>query len=137
MRLPRPERSARLAEGVELIRRLWTEERVTFDGKFNHVEAMELHPKPVQQPHIPIWIGARTDKAARRAARLGHHLLATIGPDPAIPYRDELKLLGRDPAKFSIAQLRVVYVAESADRAWHERAERVGEIPGPRGRPVW
>jgi len=130
LKLPRPERSARLAEGVELIRKLWTEERVTFDGRFNHVEAMELYPKPVQKPHIPIWIGARTDKAARRAARLGHHLLATIGPDPAIPYRDELKLLGRDPSKFHIAQLRVVYVAPSADQAWRDIQEHLHYMMG-------
>jgi alkanesulfonate monooxygenase SsuD/methylene tetrahydromethanopterin reductase-like flavin-dependent oxidoreductase (luciferase family) len=130
LKLPRPERSARLAEGVELIRRLWTEERVTFEGKFKQVEAMTLYPKPVQRPHPPIWIGARTEKAARRAARLGHNLLATLGPDPAIPYRDELKLLGRDPAKFSIAHLRVVYVAESADRAWQDVQDHLHYMMG-------
>jgi len=124
------ERQGRLRESITLMRRLWTEERVTFEGKFNQVEAMELYPKPVQQPHPPIWIGARTDKAARRAARLGHHLLATIGPDPAIPYRDELKLLGPDPAKFSIAQLRVVYVAESADRAWRDIQDHLNYMMG-------
>ncbi len=129
-KLARAERSARLAEGVELIRRLWTEERVSFAGKFKQVEAMSLHPKPVQQPHPPIWIGARTEKAARRAARLGHNLLATIGPDPAIPYRAELQALGRDPGKFSIAQLRVVYVAESADRAWGDIQEHLHYMMG-------
>lgn len=128
--IPRSERSARLAEGVELVQRLWTEDQVTFAGKYNRVEAMSLYPKPVQTPHPPIWIGARTEKAARRVARLGHHLLATIGPDPAIPYRAELNALGRDPDRYSIAQLRVVYVAESADRAWRDIQEHLHYMMG-------
>ncbi len=122
LKVPRPERSARLSEGIELIRRLWTEPSVTFSGRFTQVQELSLYPKPVQRPHPPIWIGARTEKAARRAARMGFHLMATLGPDPAIPYYDELKTLGRDPAQFSVAQLRAVYVAKSADQAWEEAA---------------
>ena len=63
LNIPRKERSARLAEGLELVRRLWTEENVSFDGRFTQVKDMTLSPKPVQQPHIPTWIGARTEKA--------------------------------------------------------------------------
>ena len=74
--IPRKERSARLAEGVELVRRLWTEDNVTFDGRFTQVKDMTLSPKPVQQPHIPVWIGARADKAIQRVARMGCHLMA-------------------------------------------------------------
>jgi len=123
--IPREERSARLAEGVELIKRLWTEERVSFAGEFNQVEDMTLTPKPVQQPHPPIWIGARTEKATQRAARLGYNLLGTLGPDPAIPYVRALRECGRNPADYSIAQLRAVYVAKSADQAWDEAGEHL------------
>jgi alkanesulfonate monooxygenase SsuD/methylene tetrahydromethanopterin reductase-like flavin-dependent oxidoreductase (luciferase family) len=118
--MKRNERSARFAEGVELIRKLWTEERVTFDGKFTHVQEMTLSPRPVRQPHIPLWIGARTQKATRRVARLGCNLLATIGPDPAPWYVDELRGSGRNPADFAVAQLRMVYVAGSEDQAWDD-----------------
>jgi alkanesulfonate monooxygenase SsuD/methylene tetrahydromethanopterin reductase-like flavin-dependent oxidoreductase (luciferase family) len=79
----REERSARMAEGVELIKKLWTEERVTYSGRFTQVKDLSLSPRPIQQPHVPIWIGARAEKATRRVARLGCNLLATIGPDPA------------------------------------------------------
>ncbi len=125
LEIPRKERSARLAEGIELIRRLWTEQQVSLEGRFNRVKAMSLSPRPVQQPHPPIWIGARTEKAARRAAELGFHLLATLGPDPAIPYRAALKQLGRDPQQYSVAQLRAVYVAPSSDQAWRESQEHL------------
>jgi len=126
--IPREERSARLAEGVELVRRLWSEERVTFEGKFNRVKDLSLSPKPVQQPHPPLWIGARTEKATRRVARIGCHLMATLGPDPAPAYVETLEECGRDPADFSIAQLRMVYLAESEDRAWEDTQDHIFEM---------
>src|ERR1051326_5017445 len=135
--MPRAERSARLAEGLELLQRLWREERVTFDGRFTKVCDLALSPRPVQRPHPPLWIGARTEKATRRAARIGCHLMATLGPDPAPGYVDELRACGRNPADYSIAQLRMVYVAESEDQAWEDTQEHIfsmmeyyGEILG-------
>jgi len=47
----REERSARIAEGVELIKKLWTEERVTYSGRFTQVKDPALSPRPIQQPH--------------------------------------------------------------------------------------
>jgi alkanesulfonate monooxygenase SsuD/methylene tetrahydromethanopterin reductase-like flavin-dependent oxidoreductase (luciferase family) len=123
--MKREERSARLAEGVELITKLWTGERVTYRGRFTQVREMTLQPRPVQQPHIPLWIGARTEKATRRVARLGCHLLATVGPDPAPWYLDELRRAGRDPENFAIAQLRLVYLAENEDQAWEDTQNHI------------
>ena len=117
--MPRKERSARLREGVELIQKVWTEDAVTFDGRFTQVKDLTLSPKPVQQP-MPLWIGARAEKATRSAARLGCHLMATIGPDPAPWYIDELKKCGRNPDDFNIAQLRLVYLADTEDQAWED-----------------
>jgi alkanesulfonate monooxygenase SsuD/methylene tetrahydromethanopterin reductase-like flavin-dependent oxidoreductase (luciferase family) len=121
----REERSARFAEGVEILKRLWTEESVTFAGKFTQIKELRLSPRPVQQPHVPLWLGARTEKATRRVARYGCHLLATIGPDPAPWYLDELVKTGRKPAEFSIAQLRLVYVAKSEDQAWEDTQDHI------------
>jgi len=83
---------------------------------------MTLYPRPVQPSGPPIWIGWRTAKATQRAARLGFHLLATLGPDPAVPYQAALKQFGRNPKDYKIAQLRAVYVAATADQAWEEAA---------------
>ena len=72
-----------------MVQRLWNEENVTFDGKFTQVKDMTLSPEPVQNP-MPMWIGARAEKAPD-ALRNGGHLMATLGPDPAPWYTDELK----------------------------------------------
>lgn len=123
--VPRSERTARMAEGIQLVDRLWTKENVTFEGRFSRVKNVTLSPKPVQKPRPPIWIGARTEKAVRRAAERGYNLMATIGPDPAVPYRSALKEYNRDPAEYSIAQLRMVYVAKSSVQAWNDTQEHI------------
>jgi alkanesulfonate monooxygenase SsuD/methylene tetrahydromethanopterin reductase-like flavin-dependent oxidoreductase (luciferase family) len=123
--VPRGERTARMREGVQLIRRLWTEDRVTVQGRFRSIRELRLEPRPVQQPHPPIWIGARTEKAVRWAAASGFHLLTTLGPDPAPAYLATLREAGRDPDAFFIGQLRLVYVAESEDEAWEDVAEHI------------
>ena len=119
-RINRSERGARMREGIKLMTRLFTEENVTFDGKFTQVSNMTLSPKPVQQPYPPIWIGARGPKAIVRAAEMGYHLMATLGPDPAPLYLETLKANGHNPDDFKVAQLRMVYCAETEDQAWEE-----------------
>jgi len=126
--MPRKERSARFAEAIEIITRLWTEPRVTFDGRFTRIKDLMLSPRPVQQPHPPLWIGARTEKATRRAAQVGWNLMATLGPDPAPWYLAALAEHGRDPSAFSIAQLRMVYVAETEDQAWADTEQHIFEM---------
>ncbi|MCC2655291.1 MAG: luciferase-like protein [Panacagrimonas sp.] len=120
-KIPRKERAPRMQEGIELVEKLFNEKNVTFNGRFTQVEGMTLYPRPVQEP-LPIWIGCRAEKATARAARMGFHLMATIGPDPAPTYRQQLKDAGRNPADFNVAQLRVVYTAKTADQAWEEAA---------------
>lgn len=116
----RSERGMRMREGIELMVRLFKEDKVTFNGKFTQTKEMTLSPKSVQQPHPPIWIGARGPKAITRAAEMGYHLMATLGPDPAPLYVDTLKANGHDPDDFKIAQLRMVYCAQTEDQAWAE-----------------
>src|ERR1051325_11790692 len=67
----RKERAARAAEMIVLMRRLWTEENVTFAGKFYSVENATITPRPWQKNGLPIWIGGRSQAAMRRAGRLG------------------------------------------------------------------
>jgi probable F420-dependent oxidoreductase len=63
------DRARRFEEQIELMRRLWTERIVRFDGRFHTVEAAGINPRPVQQP-IPIWIGAGSAPAVKRATRI-------------------------------------------------------------------
>lgn len=126
--IKRSERGARLEEGVTLMKRLLTEENVSFEGRFTKVKNMTLMPRPVQEPHPPLWIGARGPKGITRAAQLGANLMATLGPDPAPLYLETLRGLGRDPAQFKVAQLRMVYVADTDDQAWAEAQHHLWHV---------
>ena len=70
---PREQRDARLEEDLAVLQGLWTNEAFSFEGNYYHLKKARLTPRPVQQPHPPIWIGARGKKAVERAARLGYH----------------------------------------------------------------
>ena len=63
-------RGARIEEQVDLLRRLWTDELVEFEGKWHKISEMGMNPRPIQQP-IPVWFGAMEEVAVRRAARIG------------------------------------------------------------------
>ncbi len=71
------ERSDRLAESVELIRRLWTEERVSFEGTYYRTQRATIYDRP-EQP-IPIYVAAGGPKAAALAGRIGDGFVVTSG----------------------------------------------------------
>ena len=58
-------------EYLQAMKVLWTEPDPTFDGEFVRFRDVKMEPKPVQKPHIPIWVGGHSPAALRRAARLG------------------------------------------------------------------
>src|SRR5262247_655224 len=62
---------ARFTEGLQLMKALWTEPRVNFDGRFWQLKDAAMEPKPFQKPHPPMWFGASHPDALRRAARHG------------------------------------------------------------------
>lgn len=66
---------AKAEEGMEIISRLWAEERVTFHGKHYHVTDARISPRPIQQP-LPLWIGGSSKAAIRRTGKLGTGWLA-------------------------------------------------------------
>jgi probable F420-dependent oxidoreductase len=70
----RKKRGRMFDEQLEVITRLWTEEKTSFDGEFYQLENVALEPKPIQQPHPPIWIGGGV-KSIGRAARYGERIL--------------------------------------------------------------
>jgi len=120
--IPRKERPSRFEEGIDVIRGIWTEEPFSFKGKHYDLKDIRLTPKPVQQPHPPLWIGALNEKAVDRAARLGCHYLG-IGDTTA--YEAALRRHGRDPKDFNVAQLVWVHIAPSRDQAWDEAQAHV------------
>jgi probable F420-dependent oxidoreductase len=75
------ERAGRTDEMIALMRRLWTEESVTFAGKYYSVEGVTIMPRPWQKNGPPIWIGGRSEAAMRRTGRLGDGwLVSSVSP---------------------------------------------------------
>ena len=72
------ERGARAKESLEIIKRLWTEDNVTHEGKFWKITDAKPTAKPYQKPHLPIWQAAMSDRAVKRVAASGDILY--IGP---------------------------------------------------------
>ncbi|MGE0385676.1 MAG: LLM class flavin-dependent oxidoreductase [Gammaproteobacteria bacterium] len=69
--VPVHERGARTDEALEIIRKLWTGETVSHEGRFVKFQDGRIQPPPVQRPGPPIWVAGRKDAAIRRAARFG------------------------------------------------------------------
>ncbi len=106
------ERSAEmLAESVELLRLLWTEEDVTWSGAFRPpLEGVTVHPRPVQRPHPPIWLSASSLESVDRAVELGCPIViptVSVGVEapPAMiaRYREGWERAGRDPGEGRVA----------------------------------
>ncbi|HSF30577.1 MAG TPA: LLM class F420-dependent oxidoreductase [Candidatus Tectomicrobia bacterium] len=69
--VPFKERGALSDEYIAAFKALWTQDKPTFRGQYVRFENIAFEPKPVQKPHIPIWIGGNSKRAIRRAVALG------------------------------------------------------------------
>jgi hypothetical protein len=101
------DRGQRISEQLAVLRALFTQEVVTFSGRWHDLEAVGIAPPPVQRP-IPIWVGGQADAALRRVAALGEGWMPMIGPEEARRdgflsrlHRYALEQ-GRDPAGIGI-----------------------------------
>lgn len=74
--VPLRERGRRANESIAAIKALWTTAPATFNGSFYHFDEVVMAPRPVQQPHPPIWVGGRSEAAIERAGKLGDGWLA-------------------------------------------------------------
>src|SRR6202795_3275701 len=81
--VPEAGRVRRFREEVDLIKALWTEEKVTYRGAFYTLENETMAPKPVQQPRPPIWMGVGHPDALRRTARLADGWMGSGGSSKA------------------------------------------------------
>lgn len=113
---------ARFGEGVRLMRQLWTQPRVDFDGRFWQLRDAAMEPKPVQQPHPPIWFGGGHPNALARAVRMAHGFIGAGSSTTAAfarhvgILRDQLREQRRDPGGFTIAKRVYIAVANDAGK---------------------
>jgi len=93
--LPFPKPSLRIAwmkEAVEVIKRLWTEESVSYEGRYFKLKNAVCEPKPLQKPHPPVWIGGYGDKLIRAAAEVADGWNWALSLEVM---RDRMNTLGR------------------------------------------
>jgi alkanesulfonate monooxygenase SsuD/methylene tetrahydromethanopterin reductase-like flavin-dependent oxidoreductase (luciferase family) len=120
------QRGARFNEQLPLLRQLLDGETVTFEGEFHNIKGARIMPPAVQQP-VPLWAGARGDRALDRAARLGCHL-AGVSAEHRLKYREALKQHNREPDEYHVSQMVLVYVADTTEQAWNDMARPVNHM---------
>jgi probable F420-dependent oxidoreductase len=99
-------RGARQAEQIKVLRRLWCDELVDYEGRFHRLNGVNIVPPPVQRP-IPIWVGGSSDAVVKRAAQLGDGWMPILAPDAQAEHKlqmlhEEIRNQGRDPTQFGI-----------------------------------
>jgi probable F420-dependent oxidoreductase len=122
---PFAERGAVTNEYLEAFKVLWTSDNPSFEGKYCQFSNLKFSPKPVQQPHPPIWVGGHSRAAIRRAARLGNGW-HPVGAIPAVPLEPEelaqsvvilhryAEQAGRDPSDLDISMKTPLYDSGSS-----------------------
>ncbi len=120
--VPIEHRAPRLEETVEVVRRLWTEDRVSFDGRFFQLADASMEPKPIQRPHPPIWFGGHARPALERAVRLGNGWVGAGGRsiDQFAESAAAIRALAAEAGKpeFAIAKKLYLAVGRTRDEAF-------------------
>lgn len=138
------ERVGRLVEGVQILRRLWTEDRVTHQGKYYRFSDVAALPKPVQQP-VPIWIAANPkpgqvdeateDRILRRIAKYADGWQTDATPVDTFRsrfdrIRDYAAQQGRDPSSFQSCLHLMVNINEDREAAQREAESFLAQYYG-------
>jgi probable F420-dependent oxidoreductase len=128
--VPIKERGARLSESIEVLRKLWTGEKVSHQGRFFSFKDIQMLPKPVQPGGPPIWCGGRSDAALRRIAELTDGWVSYVVT--ADMYRAGLeKSAGfaaaarRRPTRFGTAHLLFVRLGKTREEALEHAARHL------------
>ena len=137
-------RASRFAECIRVIKMLWTQEEVTFHGRFWQLDGISTTPRPVQKPHPPIWFGAHSVIGLKRAIRLGDGWMGAGNSTPqefkkeVSQVRMYLEEARRDPATFSLSKRVYVQLDKDKNRASQKIHELFAQHywNGPRGLEV-
>ena len=140
--IPKSGRSGRLEEAVQVIRKLWAEDDVTWEGDHFPLEGVTINPKPVQQPGPPIWIGGDTLRGVRRAASIGDAWMTSPRHSKTFirrameVYRERRQELGLAvPPPVFFRELYVAGNRKEAEREMTESFERLYQVYHREGQP--
>lgn len=147
--IPKKERGRRTTEMIEIVKKLWTEEKVSFNGQFYKFSEIDVYPKPKQKPHPPIWIAGgsaigqaekvyqvRTESILRRIAKYGDGWFSRAYNDMSA-LEDDWKLVqnymkeyNRSRADITFAAMRWMLFSEGkSDATVRELFSRCLSIP--------
>jgi probable F420-dependent oxidoreductase len=120
------DRGRRCEEQIEVLRALWTQEVVDYQGRWHHITHAGINPLPMQQP-IPIWLGGRVEAVVKRAARLADGWFPQFAPDEVGRQTIErlhtyAQEVGRDPATIGIEGR--ISIAGGTPDTWAQEAEQ-------------
>jgi len=127
------ERGKRLDEGIQILRKLWTESHVTHHGQFYHFEDVTIEPKP-RKGSLDIWIGGKSDAILKRVVRLGDGWFPAL-TSPAEFKRDMDKLMafgeeyGRTVNPREAGVLLLTHVSQDRAAAWQTVAPFLRGLP--------
>ena len=115
-------RGNRTDEYIEAMKAIWTQPMASYEGKYLKFDNAEVHPKPLQKPHPPVWVGGWMDQAAVRAGRYGEGWIpGWLSPAEMARGGDILRKAaedaGRDPAGIKIAVEKLAAIARTRDEA--------------------
>ena len=115
-------RGNRTDEYIEAMKAIWTQPMASYEGKYLKFENAEIHPKPLQKPHPPVWVGGWMDQAAVRAGRYGEGWIpGWLSPKEMARgceiLRNTAEDAGRDPAGIKIAVEKLAAIARTRDEA--------------------
>ncbi|HEX9236266.1 MAG TPA: LLM class flavin-dependent oxidoreductase [Actinomycetota bacterium] len=146
--IPAKERVGRTTDTVEILRRAWTGERFTYEGRYFQYDQVRVTPAPEQEGGIPIYLGGFAPTAVRRAGRLGDGYIRSRGGTldetrASVRLAEEgAREAGKDPASLGFAQLQNTFVWDEGN-AWEVVKETVvhqlgvyggwgagGDVPG-------
>jgi probable F420-dependent oxidoreductase len=129
---------ARFTEGIELMKALWTQPRVTFDGEFWQLQDEAMEPKPFQKPYPRLWFGAASEPALRRAVRRGDGFFGA-GAAPTARFAEQVTVVraalaeaGRPADSFPIAKRVYLAIDDRAERARQRMNAALTELYGRR-----
>jgi probable F420-dependent oxidoreductase len=129
-------RGAVTDEQLRLMKAVWTQDVTGFEGEFYRFDPLGAHPRPVQKPHPPIWVGGHTPPAIRRTARYGDVWLPIGARPPAhLPppevaallatVRSEASRYGRDPGAIDVCFSTGVGFDAERDRPFNGPVEQI------------
>ena len=129
------ERGKRLDEGIDILRRLWTESNVTYEGQFYQFEDVTIEPKPAKGS-LDIWIGGKSDAILKRVVRLGDGWFPALTTPQE--FRDDMDKLqaygesyGRPVDSREAGVLLLTHVCEDKEKGWETVAPSLRGLPMP------